>query len=60
MMDRSISVDSSRRFLLLQDYQQKAHGLSIVVDVFPPSTSANDYGLITLRGPDEGSLDLCG
>jgi hypothetical protein len=34
MKDRSISVDSSRRFLPPQDYQQKAHGLSIVVGVF--------------------------
>jgi hypothetical protein len=34
MMDRVISLDSSWRFLPPQDYQQKAHGLSIVVGVF--------------------------
>jgi hypothetical protein len=32
--------------------------ISVVVGVFPPSVSANDCGLVTLRGPDEGSLDL--
>jgi hypothetical protein len=30
------------------------------VGVFPPSASANDCGLVTLRGPDDGSRDLFG
>jgi hypothetical protein len=58
MMDRSIYVDSSLRFILPQDCQQKAHGLSIVVGVLPISASANACRLVTLRGPDDGSLDL--
>jgi hypothetical protein len=34
--------------------------ISVVVGVVPPSVSANDCRLVTLRGPDDGSLDLCG
>jgi hypothetical protein len=38
----------------------KDRSISVVVGVFPPSASANDCGLVTLRGPDDESLDLCG